>query len=146
MDNKQKALDLFDRRFNCAQAVFGALAKDVGIGRDTALKAAACFGGGMSCGEACGAVTGALMALGIRFGSAGESGAEGKAEAHRRTRAFIESFKEKSGTIRCRELLGYSIGIPEDAARIREMDLYNKVCKKAVLDAVEIAREIIAQG
>jgi C_GCAxxG_C_C family probable redox protein len=146
MDNKQKALDIFSKQFNCAQAVFAALAEEIGIERETALKAAACFGGGMRCGEVCGAVTGALMALGIRFGSAKENDPEGKAEAYKRSAAFLEKFREKHGTILCRELLGYNPGVPEDAEKIRELGLHDKVCHQAILDAVEIAEEIIRQG
>jgi C_GCAxxG_C_C family probable redox protein len=146
MDSTQKALDIFGKQFNCAQAVFGALAEEVGVGRETALKTAACFGGGLRCGEACGAVTGALMALGIRFGSAKENDADGKAAAYRHSAAFIERFREKHGTILCKELLGYNPGIPEDAAKIKELGLHDKICNGAVTDAVEIAEEIIRQG
>ncbi len=146
MDNKQKALELFSKQFNCAQSVFGALAEDVGIDRETALKTAACFGGGMRCGEACGAVTGALMALGVRFGSALENDAEGKAAAGKRTIAFLTAFKARHNTALCRELLGYNPGIPEEAAQIREQGLFDKVCTGLITDAVEIAEEIIKQG
>jgi len=146
MDKKQSAMDLFGKQFNCAQAVAGALAEETGVSLETALKAAACFGGGMRCGEVCGAVTGALMALGFRFGSAKENDAEGKAAAYKRSVAFIEAFKAKNDTVLCRELLGYNPGVPEDAAKIKELNLHDKVCNQAILDAVEIAEEIIAQG
>lgn len=146
MDNKEKAIELFDKKFNCAQSVFAALAEDVGIVRETALKTAACFGGGMRCGEVCGAVTGALMALGIRFGSVKENDAEGKAAANERAVSFNSRFKQKHNTIICRELLGFNPGNPEDAQKIRELNLHDKVCKKVIEDAVEIAEEIIAQG
>lgn len=146
MDNKQKALDIFGKQFNCAQAVFGAFAEEVGIDRATALKTAACFGGGMRCGEVCGAVTGALMALGYRFGSARDNDPDGKAAANKRAIAFLEKFKAKNGTILCKELLGYNPGVLEDAAKIKELGLHDKVCNQAILDAVDIAEEIIAQG
>ena len=146
MDNKQKALDIFSKQFNCAQAAFGALAEEAGIDRETALKTAACFGGGMRCGEVCGAVTGALMALGMRFGSAKENDPDRKAAANKRAIAFLEKFKAKNGTILCKELLGYNPSVPEDAEKIKELGLHDKVCNQAILDAVEIAEEIIARG
>ena len=146
MDNKHKALDIFGKQFNCAQAVFAALADEAGIDRETALKTAACFGGGMRCGEACGAVTGALMALGIRFGSSKENDPEGKAAAYQRSVVFLNCFRKKHGTILCKELLGYNPAIPEDAAKIKELNLHDKVCNGAIVDAVEIAEEIIRQG
>ena len=100
----------------------------------------------MRCGEVCGAVTGALMALGIRFGSAKENDPEGKAAANRRAIAFLEQFRAMHNTILCRELLGYNPGVPEDAAKIKELGLHDKICNQAILDAVEIAEAIIKQG
>jgi C_GCAxxG_C_C family probable redox protein len=146
MDNKQKAIELFGKQFNCAQATFAALADEVGISREMALKTAACFGGGMRCGEVCGAVTGALMALGFRFGSTKENDPDGKAAAYKRSIAFTEAFKAKHGTILCRELLGFNPGLPEDADKIKELNLHEKICHGAIADAVEIAEAIIAQG
>ena len=148
MDYKQEAaMALFRQdKFNCAQAVFGALAEDVGIDKDTALKAAACFGGGMRCGEVCGAVTGALMALGIRFGSCTPNDSEGKQRGNSKAIGFIKAFKEQHGTLLCRELLGYNPGIPEDMQKINELGLHDTVCPKAIADAVEIAGEIIKWG
>ena len=81
-----------------------------------------------------------------RFCSAKENDAEGKAAANKRAIAFLEKFREKNGTILCKELLGYNPGIPEDEAKIKELDLHNKVCKQLIADAVEIAAEIIRQG
>ncbi len=146
MDNKEKAIELFEKKFNCSQSVFGALAEEAGIDRETALKTAACFGSGMRCGEACGAVTGALMALGIRFGSVKENDAENKAAVNQRSVTLSSRFKEKHNTILCRELLGFNPAVPEDAQKIRELDLHNKLCKQLITSAVEIAEEIIAQG
>jgi C_GCAxxG_C_C family probable redox protein len=146
MDHQQKALDLFDKQFNCAQSTFAALAEEAGIDVKTALKCAACFGGGMRCGEACGAVTGALMALGYRFGSAKEKYPEGKAAAYQLSVRFLDRFREERGTILCRELLGFTPGVPEDAEQIKALGLHGKICIGVILDAVEIAQDIIRQG
>jgi C_GCAxxG_C_C family probable redox protein len=146
MDAKQKAIEVFGQKFNCAQSVFAALAEEAGIDQDTALKTAAGFGGGMRCGEVCGAVTGALMALGIRFGSCTPNDTEGKLRANSKAIEFIEAFKEKHGTLLCKELLGYNPGIPDDMQKIIELGLHDTVCPQAIIDAVEIAESIIAKG
>jgi C_GCAxxG_C_C family probable redox protein len=147
MDKKETAMALFQQnKFNCAQSVFAALADEVGLDKDTALKAGACFGGGMRSGEVCGAVTGALMALGVRFGSCTPNDAEGKQRGNSKAIEFINAFKEQHGTLLCKELLGYNPGIPEDMQKINELGLIDTVCTKAITAAVEIASEIIARG
>ncbi|MDR3551610.1 MAG: C-GCAxxG-C-C family protein [Clostridia bacterium] len=143
MDRKQTALNSMDQNFNCAQSVFSAFAEDVGVDRQTALKTAACFGGGMRCGEVCGAVTGALMAIGVKFGSCTENDKAGKLLAYERSTEFIRRFREKEGSLLCRELLGVDPSKPEEMQKAMQNGLHITVCAKAVADAVEIAEEII---
>ncbi|MBQ8793490.1 MAG: C_GCAxxG_C_C family protein, partial [Clostridia bacterium] len=65
MKNSEKAVKLFTDGYNCAQAVFGAFAEDLGFDEKTALKISAPFGGGFGRQrEVCGAVSGMLMAFG----------------------------------------------------------------------------------
>ena len=144
MDKKQLALDAMEKKFNCAQSVFSALAEQVGIDRETALKTAACFGGGMRCGEVCGAVTGALMALGQRYGSSKENDLAAKQLAGEKTLEFIRLFKERNETILCRELLGFN---PQDSDQMTAtlQKGHAEVCQKAVADAVEIADGLLAE-
>jgi C_GCAxxG_C_C family probable redox protein len=147
MNKKQAALTLFTQdKFNCAQSVFGAFADVVGIDRDTALKTAACFGGGMRCGEVCGAATGALMALGAALGSSTPCDAAGKQRGNAKAVEFISRFQEANGSLLCKDLLGYNPGIPEDVQKINELGLHDTVCPKAIESAVEIVEDIISQG
>jgi C_GCAxxG_C_C family probable redox protein len=67
----ERAADLFQKGYNCAQSVVGAYAAELDVSEDVALRMAAGFGGGLGrCGEACGALTGAVMVIGLRVGSA----------------------------------------------------------------------------
>ena len=138
-DAVRTALDLHDNGFNCAQAVFAALADVREDGRAAALRTAACFGGGMRCGEVCGAVTGALMAIGLAHGHDRPDDAERKADVAARTRAFVAEFRERNGTLLCRELLGEDPSAPEAAARLREQGRFRSTCPGAIADAVDIA-------
>jgi C_GCAxxG_C_C family probable redox protein len=142
MDKKQIALDAMSKKFNCAQSVFAALSDDVGADRETALKTAACFGGGIRCGEVCGAVTGALMALGMKYGSCMDDDLVGKQFVGQKTLEYIKKFKEKHGTILCRELLKYDTGKPDEMKKAIQKG-HATVCTKAVCDAVEIVEEMI---
>lgn len=131
MDKKKSALEIHEKGFNCAQAVFAALCEDVGVKREEALKIAACFGGGMKCGEVCGAVTGALMALGVKYGSTKDYDFENKKFIGTKTLEFINRFKEKNGAVLCRELL--------------ENNDRTEICPKLISCAVETAEKMIAE-
>lgn len=142
MDKKQIALDAMSKKFNCAQSTFVALSNEVGVSRENALKMAACFGGGMRCGEVCGAVTGALMVLGMKYGSCKEDDLIGKQFAGQKTMEFIKKFKEKNETILCRELLKYDANEPEKMIEAIQKG-HADVCPRVVCDAVEIVEEML---
>lgn len=55
MDNVMKAVQLFEQKFMCSQAVFAAFSEQFGISEKQALQIGACFGGGMNKSEVCGA-------------------------------------------------------------------------------------------
>ena len=106
MKNSEKAVKLFNDGYNCAQAVFGAFAENIGFDKETALKIAAPFGGGFGRQrEVCGAVSGMLMVFGYLKGyETPETGAV-KMEHYEQTRALCDAFKEQNGSIICREIL-----------------------------------------
>jgi C_GCAxxG_C_C family probable redox protein len=63
MESADTALKLFRAGRNCAQSVVCAFAARLGVDENTALRAAAGFGGGIGSRQlTCGAVTGAVMA------------------------------------------------------------------------------------
>lgn len=143
MNRAQAVSELRQKKFNCCQSTFAAFAEDLGLDLETALKLSTCFGGGMRCGEVCGAVTGALMALGLKYGSAKENDDESKMPAYKKTVEFLDKFKARNGCIRCMDLLGHDTSNPEVMKIVKEKGLGETVCKKAILDAVEILEEIL---
>lgn len=69
MDKTQKAVDYFNKGFNCSQAIFTAFNEDNGIREETALKMSCGFGAGCGrLGLTCGAVSGAFMVIGMKYG------------------------------------------------------------------------------
>ena len=61
----QIAAEKFSEGYNCAQAVLYCFCDDLGFDKNTALKLATGFGGGMGRKEeVCGAVTGGIIVLG----------------------------------------------------------------------------------
>ena len=59
MNKREKAEALFLEGYNCAQAVVGAYAQEIGMDFDTAVRLVSPFGGGMGrLREVCGTVSG----------------------------------------------------------------------------------------
>lgn len=103
----KKARALFEQGANCAQAVLGAYAEELGLSWETAMMLASPFGGGMGrMREVCGAVTGMLMAAGLKYGYADLNDREAKKRTYRMTQELAGKYREENGSIICRELLG----------------------------------------
>ncbi len=144
MSKPEEALYCFNETFNCSQAVFAAYAPEMGLDRETALKVAGAFGGGMGrMGETCGAVTGAFMLIGLKYGQTNTGDEAAKDRTYQFVREFVERFKKRNRSIMCRELLGVHIGTPEGSQAFKERGLKNAVCAKLVRDAAEIMEEML---
>jgi C_GCAxxG_C_C family probable redox protein len=138
MDDKQKrAVELFAKGYNCAQAVIGVFCDD-GLDVNTAFRLANGFGGGMRCGEVCGAVSGAVLAIGLKCGFHAEGDFERKGYCNKKTYEFIEAFTERHGSVQCRGLLGADIRKPDDHRNPEIQELFKTLCPKLVESAVGI--------
>ena len=99
MNRIEKAESFFKSGCNCSQAVFAAFADEFGMGEDQAKLVACGLGGGVGrMREVCGAVSAAAMIIGMRLGP-------DKMKAYPAIQEFCAKFKEKAGSIVCRELL-----------------------------------------
>lgn len=143
MSHVEKALELYGSNFNCAQAVFGAFAGDLGLDEKTALKIGTNLGSGARSGEMCGAVSGALMVLGLKYGHCESADTDSKLHSYEKAEEFLAKFKEVNGTIICRELLGYDLTKPEDMEVIAEKNLFRTFCPDMVESAVKVLEGII---
>jgi len=102
----EEAKNCFECGYNCSQAVFCTFCKELGIDKETALKIASSFGGGMGrMREVCGAVTGMFMAAGLKYGYTLPEDPSEKTEHYKKNQNLAERFKERNGSIICRELL-----------------------------------------
>ena len=106
VDHAAKARALFLEGYNCAQAVVGAFADELGMTQHQAVRLASSFGGGMGgMRETCGAVTGMLMVAGLLFGYDSPKDDAGKKAHYAHVRALAEDFRARHGALVCRELL-----------------------------------------
>ena len=134
----------FTQGFNCAQSVLLAHGPGFGIEADHCLRLAAPFGAGMArTGSTCGAVTGALMVIGLRLGHTVADDLGTKEKCYEVCRDLLERFRERHGTVICKELLGCDPGTPEGLALIKARDLHTTICTGLVRTAVELLGEVL---
>ncbi len=94
-------------------------------------------------GYTCGAVTGAVMAIGLRYGHSRPEDSADKETTYKVVREFIDRFREKHGTIVCRELLGCDIATPEGLSSAQAQGLFRSVCTGYVRDAVMLVESLV---
>ncbi|MBQ0162069.1 MAG: C_GCAxxG_C_C family protein [Treponema sp.] len=158
---RSKAMEYFTSGYNCSQSVFAVFAEMAGVDKSLALKIAQGLGGGMGRQrELCGAVSGMIMAVSSMIGTDDPKDKETKDNLYKVTQKLCQKFREKNGSIVCRELLGFVpmgqseealknktpiehyIEKPESEARTSEY-LKKRPCNELCADACEILCEWI---
>ncbi|MGE5359966.1 MAG: C-GCAxxG-C-C family protein [Bacteroidales bacterium] len=128
--------------------MFSAVAEQVGLDYQAAVKISAGFGGGMMLGSVCGAVAGGIMAIGLKRGGVGtQSGMV----TGRIVREFTDRFKAQHKAVNCAELTGFDIGKvdvtkPEAVAEAYKSALAKNqfaACTGYVRDATKIVTELL---
>ncbi len=109
MENRvEKAVELFEKGYNCSQAVFCAFSDKFGIDDETALKLSSGFGGGFGrLREVCGAFSGCTLLIGLATETDLSDAAQAKKDVYEKVRKIKEEFEKRNGgSFICRELLG----------------------------------------
>lgn len=103
--------DKHARGYNCAQVVLCSYADILGIDEETLFQISEGFGAGMGgMMETCGAVTAMFMALGLKNSSGDLQACDTKPQTMRLVRELAAKFRDKNGSIVCRELKGVDTG------------------------------------
>lgn len=141
----EKAKEFFKSGYNCSQAVVAVFCEELGLDFNTAMKLSSGFGGGMGrMREVCGTVSGMFMVAGLIYGFSDNSNPSAKGEIYKKIQVLANKFKEKNGSIICRELL---TGVESSTSPIpseRTETYYKKrPCVELVGEAVEIIDEFI---
>ena len=140
----KQAVERFRKGFNCSQAVLSVYAEEFGLCRETALKIACGFGGGMGrMARTCGAVTGAFMVIGLKYGNVDANEKVIKEKTYGLVREFARRFEKRNGSSICKELLGCDISGQEGLKSAKDNGLFASVCPGLVRDAVEILEEML---
>ncbi len=139
----EKRVDrLFDEGFDCSQIVLGEVSERLGMTKEQAYAAAACFGIGMAQGGVCGAATGALMAIGLRYGNTKPGDMESKSTVFDKRAEFMKRFAEVNGKVHCPDLLGQRIDTLQDLFMTRSTGLYSK-CPGYCVNAFRILEDML---
>lgn len=104
---REMAIEQFKQGYGCAQAVFVTFADVCGMDRDTALRLTSSLGGGMGrMREVCGTVSAMALVAGMMTGSTKPKDVEAKKHTYDMVQKLAGEFREKNGSIVCKELLG----------------------------------------
>lgn len=145
MDRATKAAELFLEGYNCAQAVVVAYSDLTGMDPVFSAKIASSFGGGMGrLREVCGAVSGMFMVAGILYGYDNCDDDEKKMAHYTLIQELAAKFREKAGSIICREILKNPPSDPAPSPRTEEY-YAKRPCARMVYLATQILEDYIKE-
>ena len=117
------------------------ISEEMGMDFDTVVKTVSSFGGGMGrMREVCGAVSGMFFVAGALYGYSDPKDFNAKKEHYERIQHFAAKYKETTGSIICRELLGLE-GKDTKAEPSKRTDEYYK--KRPCPEMIGLAAEIM---
>ena len=146
--HSQKAFELFQQGYNCAQSVAGAYAEEVGMDFETMIKMSSSFGGGMGkLREVCGAVSAMFLIAGLKKGYSNPNDDEVKQKHYELIQKLGHTFKDKDSTIICRELLNLDEQESAPTPTKRTPEFYEeRPCSKFIVSACEILDSVISEN
>jgi C_GCAxxG_C_C family probable redox protein len=144
MSKTEDANKCFLEGFNCAQAVFSAFSEELGLDKQTSLKIGGSFGAGMAhLNETCGAVTGAFMTIGLKCGRYKIEDTASKEKTYALVREFSKRFKDKYGSLKCTDLIGYDLSTEDGLKKATDEKRFRTHCPNFVKDAAGIVEELL---
>jgi len=144
-NNPEVAVALFKEGYNCSQAVLATYCCELGMDMETALRLTSSFGGGIGrLREVCGAASSMFMVAGLKHGYIDPKDRELKQKHYELVQKLAQRFKEKNGSIICRELLGLNNHQDQPKPEERTEAYYKKrPCVEIVRSAAEIIDEVM---
>lgn len=138
----KRAHELFSSGFFCAESVVKAVALENHADAAILPAIATGFCGGMSRHAGmCGAVTGGIMGISLIFGRTGTE--ETTSECYAAVSEFFKAFNMLHGSLNCKDLIGFDLGIPEELEQFRKKNPEYGKCKQLSADAAHLVQEII---
>ena len=121
---------------NCAQAILGGYAEELGLKYDVAMGLARGLGAGMGrTGGICGAVSAAILVIGLKVPGPADPRAR-RERVYSLVQNFIGEFTARHASTNCTDLLGFNLGAPAGQDEARRRDSCNRICPGLVFSAV----------
>lgn len=143
--HEEKAVQLFCDGYNCAQAVVGAFAEDIGMEEDQVLALASGLGGGIAgLRRTCGAELGAVLVIGKIYFEPNHS--ETKQKVATIVRQLMDQFQKRNDENDQCAFLRERPALKQETENIAGMEDFPKAppCAKYVIDCVELLESIIS--
>ncbi len=147
MTHEERARNLFLEGYNCTQAVVAAFCDEMDIDKETALRMASSFGGGMGrLREVCGTVSGMFLVAGYYYGYNDPKDFQAKSEHYTRIQELAKRFRDENRSIVCRELLGLKEQASSPVPEKRTEEYYKKrPCPDLAACAARILEEYMEE-
>ena len=148
MQAEEKALHYFHQGFNCAQSVFAAMADQVGMSEDAALRFSSAFGAGLGrMRGTCGAFSGLCMVAGFCKGNL-TGNPDDKEIIFSLTRKLADEFKKEFGSLTCRELLHLDTEMESSARPNERTSAYYEArpCEHCVAFCARLAQDLLNES
>jgi len=134
-ERAKKASELYVGGLYCSQAVLVAFCNKYGVDENLACRISFGLNSGCRCADVCGAVSGAILVIGLKYG-------DDKTVGNLKTEEYIKAFKEKNGSIVCRDLLGCDISTPDGKEKAVIDNLFKTRCVDMVINAVQTLEDL----
>ena len=133
MDHKNKALQLRQQGYNCAQSVACAYADDLPVNENLLFSLVEGYGAGMAdTYGTCGALSGATAIISLLYSDGDLNNPQSKAATYKLVKILQSNFRQKNHSTICRTLKGI------DSHEVL------RSCPGCIEDAVEILDEILS--
>lgn len=129
---KQKAIRLFNERYNCAQAIMLSYCDLVNMDETMAFKISSGFEGGIAkLGKTCGTINASVMLLSLRYGESNKEDIDSKNKRREIIRNFMNEFMNihKKG-INCTDILTEEEG--------KTYNMHSEKCLKTVSEVCDL--------
>lgn len=143
------AKEYFEQGYNCSQSVALAFADEVGMDGKLIARLTGGFGGGMGrMREVCGTVSGTAFVLSALYGYSDPTDADAKVQLYADVQKVAGEFKNKNGSVVCRDLLGLTQDGFDNPQPEKRTDTYYKKrpCGELVKMSADLLEKFIADN
>ncbi len=144
MDYVERTISYFQQGYSCSQAIVASFGCKYGLEKETGLRLASPFAGGVGChGATCGALIGAMLIIGLAAGTSSPDKDLSQTKAIALTRELFIRFKNAYKWTDCSQLLGIRMDDPVALSHAGEQGIIDNRCPAIVRDTAHILKTLL---